>query len=117
MHDFTKLTQGEIADKLSILELKAEHGFPVTDEMESLAEAYEGPQSGLEALRRINAEAWEFVGIIHGHFDGVATVADDIIIAACRKAHLLNRQRVEAKNRINAECGDAHEYKSWKRAA
>jgi len=115
MHDPTKLSQGEIADKITILELKAMHGAPVAEELAALREYYRGPTSTLRQLSTVNSDAWDFVDIIHKHFDGEVVVPDAVIIAACRKAHLLNRERVGLKNRINVECGDAEEFKTWRK--
>ena len=109
-------TQGEIADRISILELKRAHGL-LAPELMIFQAAYRGRAQDLERLREINACAWPVVERIHGYFAGPVLPADariPSVIEDCRAAHQLNRLRVAVKNAINAQFNEAREEKTWK---
>lgn len=109
-----RLTQGEIADRISILELKQFHGLDVKDELEELRKEWKGNEDDLEALRFVNCEAWAVVGRVHQYFDWGMKADNEVIVGDCRIAHSLNKKRVGIKNKINKEFGEFIEHKTWK---
>lgn len=117
------LTQGEIADRISILEIKLEHfGDKVLPELVYLDSLWKGEHPNeLNELRNLNRESWDCVERIYKDFstefgsDG--WVLKDIkqaeeSIKNYRRAHMLNMRRIEIKNRINQ--GTYKELKTWK---
>ena len=108
-----RLTQGEIADRISILEIKRRHGGGV-EELAELMSHWKGKQNLLDELRFINGMAWDRVERIHAHFGGKAIEDKDAVIDDCKWAHFFNKMRVGIKNRINADSGEYQEFKTWK---
>lgn len=109
-------SQGEIADKLSILELKQDYGLPAP-ELDRFKQEWRGNAADLQRLRAINIEAWQVVERIHEYFLGPElpiNVYKADVIKDCRRAHELNRMRVAVKNAINEQFGEPLEYKTWK---
>jgi hypothetical protein len=118
-----EISQGEIADRMTILEIKAQRiGDAVRPELEAVNAAWNGGHGDdVQRLREINAEAWECVEKIYSDF--ASGMGDDewrltdigaaeASIRNFRKAHLLNMARVEVKNRINNGAG-YRELKTW----
>lgn len=107
------MSQGDIADKITILELKAKHGGG-TAELDALRPEWKGDEVDLNNMRVLNQAGWDVVGRIHQYFDGGIHGDARKIIEDCFNAHRLNKIRVEFKNRINKKFGQHEEYKTWK---
>lgn len=118
-----KIGQGDIADRMTILEIKAAHfGGAVKDELMAVSAQWNGGHDeDLNALREINAEAWGCVEKIYQDFAGglgsetwrlTDVESAEESIRNFRKAHLLNMERIKIKNRINGETG-YKEFKTW----
>lgn len=107
-----ELTQGEIADRISILELKRANGLE-SPELERLREHYVGHPDDLEELRIINKRAWVVVERLNTFLYDLGPYSNDAVLDDFRRAHLYNRERVEIKNRINAEFNQSIERKTW----
>lgn len=108
------MTQGEIADKLTICELKLAHGLDC--DIQGLTENCMVKNEDIDELRMINTAHWEEVETIHEAFDIPGSVSDDELLLAFKHSHTLNRQRIAVKNRINAAFGQSQEEKTWKRS-
>lgn len=113
-----KYTQGEIADRITILELKAWSGLDTQKELHDARAAFRGSENDLKELRDINRIAWHQVNTIHHYFDTpdklVTALDKDLCLSACLMAHQLNRMRVAAKNAINRKFNEPEELKTWK---
>lgn len=107
-----ELTQGEIADRIAILELKHKAGLP-TPELEDFRIAYRGPESYLEELRRINEKAWVVVERLNTFLYDLGPYAAESVLEDFRRCHFYNRERIDVKNRINEDFGQATEHKTW----
>lgn len=130
---FLKLSAGEIADRLSILEIKAERITGQIDialelnechrEWDSIIGNDAGLKEVLHELKRVNEIAWDSVENIYHYFNnglgdenweiGNKKEAEEAI-KEFRKAHDLNMRRIELKNEINRYCGSRQEIKTWK---
>lgn len=111
------VSPGELADRLSILEIKHEKGLCGPEEVQELQGQWEQigvGRSYVDELKRINLEAWDYVQKIYEYFDECKWPDADIA-ATCRIAHKLNKKRVTLKNKINEALGVNHkEVKTWK---
>lgn len=112
------ITPGELADRISILEIKREKAHHDKDELYELQREWESfgiGRSYINDLKKINLEAWDVVDNIYRLFDDGLKVGDYIEAAlVCKKAHDLNKQRVTLKNNINKWLGvDRQEVKTW----
>ena len=119
-----KLSQGEIADRITILEIKLEKiGNCVAGELAELRQEWKGGfEAEVNALRRINRRAWDCVDMIYAGFltdfgsdDWRLSDIDQAekSIKNFRLAHMLNMERIGIKNAINKDIG-YQEYKTWK---
>ena len=118
------LSPGEVADKISVLELKQRKGFDVAHELHDLQVAMTslGDAKGLDELRQeldeINAQAGEKVDRIYQIFEDFSEEKPDMSKEAyrvCSEAHFLNKRRVQLKNKINVLMGcKDKEVKTWK---
>lgn len=108
------LTQGEIADRITILELKNKAGLP-TPELDDFRMAYRGPESSLEPLREINQQAWDVVERLNTFLYDLGPWDSDEVLKDFKTCHVLNRKRVDLKNAINDGFGQAVEHKTWHR--
>ncbi len=107
-----ELTQGEIADRIAILELKKAAGL-ATPELEEFAQAYRGPLLLLDQLREINARAWIVVERLNTFLYELGTYAPESVLEDFRRCHFYNRERIDVKNRINEEFNQPTEHKTW----
>ena len=113
-----QITPGELADRISILEIKREKSYHDKDELYELQREWESfgiGRSYINDLKKINLESWDVVQRIYELFDNELK-ADDYAKAALvsEKAHKLNKQRVTLKNYINKSLGvDRQEVKTW----
>ena len=116
------ITPGELADRLSILEIKREKSYCDPNELADLRKQWD--QLGIDyeyvkELKAINLEAWDYVDKIYSYFDDDSCKWPDTghleIVATCRQAHKLNKRRVTLKNEINEKLGvKRKEVKTWK---
>jgi len=116
------ITPGELADRLSILEIKREKSYCDPNELADLRKQWD--QLGIDyeyvkELKAINLEAWYYVDKIYSYFDDDSCKWPDTghleIVATCRQAHKLNKRRVTLKNEINEKLGvKRKEVKTWK---
>ena len=107
-------SQAEIADRITILELKSEYSaVDISDEIDWLRRYCLVPLAQMDQLREINREGWEAVRYVTEHFEKRKVLSDSRIIKHCRLAHLSNRKRVVLKNEITAALGGHAEYKTW----
>jgi hypothetical protein len=116
------ITPGELADRLSILEIKREKSYSDPNELADLRKQWD--QLGIDyeyvkELKAINLEAWYYVDKIYSYFDDDSCKWPDTghleIVATCRQAHKLNKRRVTLKNEINEKLGvKRKEVKTWK---
>ena len=110
---------GELADRISILEIKREKSYCDPNELADLHNQWDQIGLGrdyIDQLKGINLEAWDCVDQIYNFFDSDEFSVNYMEQATvCRKAHQLNKQRVTLKNQINAALGvDRKEVKTWK---
>ena len=108
-----KMSQADLADRITILELKLKEGLPVYAELSLYLWECEAPAELVDQLRAVNADGWHWVGIITDHFEGRRCVPDDILLNACRLAHDSNKARIALKNEISRAFGDCIESKTW----
>lgn len=111
-----ELTQGEIADKISILELKEANGLE-SPELVELWKHWKGKEEHLNQLRDINSRAWHVVEKLNTFLydmEGYLTYHKDEVLADFKRCHFYNRMRVEVKNRINEDFNQPVEKKTWK---
>ena len=109
------MSQAEVADRLTILELKYENGLHARGEHTRLASCCQVPESMMNQLRRINRQGWDAVGRVTEHFEGRAVLIDSEIIEQCRRAHASNKERIAMKNEISRWFGGSAEAKTWAR--
>jgi len=111
-----RLTQGEIADRITILMLKIHHGLDAHDELRDLFREWRGPTESLERLYAVNKRAWSLVEIIYKTFDHRMPNKKEAygVLIVCYQAYLLNKERVAIKNEINAAASQPLELKTWK---
>jgi len=115
MNDAPRLTQAEIADRITILGLKARHGFDVESEMARMQRHCIVPWDLVEPLRRANKECWDAMQGMIDHFEGRAVLPDLELIAVVRGGYFSNKERVRLKNVISETVGEQQELKSWER--
>ena len=115
------LSPGEIADRISVLELKKKKGFDVEKELNDFKTAFNslGYLKDISDLRheldKINALAWDKIDRIYEMFESEKFVNFVETFTVCREAHFLNKERVITKNKISEMMGcKEQEQKSWK---
>ena len=102
-----RLSQADIADRITILTLKYEAGFKeVLSELTELSYECRVSVDLIDALYRVNKQAWEAVLQVTEHFENRKILSDTELIDWCRKAHVLNKERIALKNQI--KIGRAH---------
>jgi hypothetical protein len=114
-----QITPGELADRISILEIKREKSYHDKDELYELQREWESfgiGRSYINDLKKINLESWDVVQKIYELFDeGLKFGAYAEAALVSEKAHHLNKQRVTLKNYINKSMGvDRQEIKTWR---
>lgn len=107
-----ELTQGEIADRIAILELKKDAGLP-TPELDELTAAYKGDERWLDALRVVNSDAWVAVERLNTFLYDLGPYSSESVLEDFKRCHFLNRRRIEIKNCINEEFNQPTEHKTW----
>lgn len=107
------LSPAEIADKITIWELKSQHGLPGRAEAARLLRYCKLPDEILGQLRQANKACWDAVDAMTAHYDGHKVLPDAEIVEVCRQGYLKNRERVRIKNQITERFGGTPEVKSW----
>lgn len=112
------ITPGELADRISILEIKREKAHHDKYELYELQREWESfgiGRSYINDLKKINLESWDVVQRLYELFDTGLEFGDYMEAATVsKKAHDLNKKRVTLKNYINKSMGvDRHEVKTW----
>lgn len=105
---------GELYDKISILEIKAEridneeklkHVRHELKELRNIAAGHPIDETLYQELKKVNEDIWDAVG---KQWDKeTAGELDQEIIELARTVYTLNDKRVEAKNRINLSHGSS----------
>lgn len=120
------LTPGEIADRLSIAEIRSIETGSIQDDLADLKSAWAqyNDIDHYEQLKKINHLAWFHVEQIYRDFDCLGLGDNSWILSNieqaqacirnCKRAHVLNKRRIEIKNKINQKFGFPTEKKSWK---
>ena len=114
-----QITPGDLADRISILEIKKEKSFCDEVELEELMEQWKllgVGRSYINDMKAINLEGWGTVERIYEMFDEMHCVSVDKneCFNVCRTAHMNNKMRVTFKNYINKCLGvDRQEIKTW----
>lgn len=114
------ITPGELADRISILEIKREKAHHDKDELYELQREWESfgiGRSYINDLKKINLEGWDVVQRIYEMFEDIsdsAGVDKEECYKVCRNAHFINKKRVTLKNYINKVLGvERKEVKTW----
>ena len=108
------LSQADITDRMTILTLKYEAGFTeVLAELGKLVDECLVSSDLIEALYSVNRQAWEAVLQVTEHFENRKILPDAELIDWCRKAHVLNKERIALKNQISEKFKQNKERKTW----
>lgn len=111
-----RIALGEVLDRLSILELKLEHGAPdaARRERDSLASAlwrdWPGDGGGYDRMLSINRRLWQLEDRMRDLEDGGS---DAETAAVGRAIAATNRERSAWKGRVNEGVGHPAEFKSY----
>ena len=114
------ITPGDLADRISILEIKREKSYCDPEELYELQREWHslgGARRYIDDLKQINLDGWDVVQRIYEMFedDEDSTGVDkNYCYNVCRNAHFINKRRVNLKNVINKVMGvERKEVKTW----
>jgi len=109
------LTQAEIADRITILELKDKNGVVAAcSEVGYLKSHCYVPSELMDELREANAAGWDAMQSMVDHFDGGKAMTHSQLAWVTEEGYRANKRRVGIKNKIAQHTGGAQEAKSWK---
>ena len=115
MSEAPTLSQAEIADRITILELKHRHCLiDARREVDYLMSHCTVPLDMLNRLRIANENGWESMQAMVDHFEGRKVICDADLLNMIRVAYERNKARVAVKNEISAFINERQEAKSWK---
>ena len=108
------LTQAEIADRITILELKDKHRvIAACSEVEYLKSHCYAPPELLDELREANAAGWDSKQALADHFDGDKKLSEHELAVVIEGGYAAGKRRARIKYQIWLHTGGPLEAKSW----